>query len=199
MYTIPCHKLLWSLLALIQIILTQAEEYAEIKKVKGKYLPSRSEIKEHMSKYEEHLKAKQEMFSNAKVVPVGKESKRSMAMKQQPPSQRSSQAPPVVSQSLDSGAVTTASKMMRKISSRRPPQQTMEEEDTVSYTADEYEEDDEYDETYRIRREDEKISIPVLQTNSVVTFCADDWVNKLLEIDSIEKTKLTEMDYLLSY
>jgi Co/Zn/Cd efflux system component len=31
-------------------------------------------------------------------------------------------------------------------------------------------------------------SIPVFSINSIVTFCADDWVNKLLEIDMVKHT-----------
>ena len=66
-------------------------------------------------------------------------------------------------------------------------------------TAEEFEDDEEDDDAYAIRRRDEAVTIPVFSTNSIVTFCADDWVNKLLEIESMEKIKLTEMDYLLSY
>ena len=86
----------------------------------------------------------------------------------------------------------------------RPPRPTTNNRDDLADSAEEdnredfYDDEEDEDNTYAIRRRDEAVTIPVFSTNSIVTFCADDWVNKLLEIESLEKIKLTEVDYLLS-
>ena len=185
------------------------EEYEAIKKNKSKCVPLRSDIKEHMARYDEQKNSiAGPKYANVK--------DKDLALKANPKSyakqQRHQQLPPANSDaSLAAGIAlfntsdvpATVPKKMQKLMSVKPvkastPFDRIEDEEAGLDAVEEYEFDED-DETYAIRRQDEMITIPVVNTNSIVTFCADDWVNKLLEIDSIEKTKLTEMDYLLSY
>lgn len=188
----------------------KVEEYEAFKKNKSKCMPLRSEIKEHMSRYDDQKSSNAgPKYSNVK--------DKDLAIKANPKSysKQQRQQPPINSQSADvvsgggiafsnaSSASVEVPKRMQKLMSVKPAKTSTpfdrEDEEEAGLDAVEEYEYDEDDETYAIRRQDEMITIPVVNTNSIVSFCADDWVNKLLEIDSIEKTKLTEMDYLLSY
>mmetsp|Transcript_29971 Transcript_29971/g.41180 ORF Transcript_29971/g.41180 Transcript_29971/m.41180 type:complete len:433 (-) Transcript_29971:267-1565(-) len=189
----------------------KVEEYEAFKKSKAKCVPLRSDIKEHMARYDDQKGGNGgPKYSNVKDKDLANKANPKGYSKQQ----RQQQLPPTNSQSLDAasgGGIAFSNvlspsdavpKQMKKLISVKPVKAStpfVEEYEEASLDAVEEYEDDEEDETYAIRRQDEMITIPVVNTNSIVSFCADDWVNKLLEIDSIEKTKLTEMDYLLSY
>lgn len=161
----------------------QAEEYAELKKFKMRNNPPRGD-----AKHEDGAKWKQEAMKAGKNIKNPSSKVKS-----------SNQSTSVIG---DNGGMEAVAKRMARKASVKPSSQVSQEgsgHGDGEDTAEEFEDDEEDDDAYAIRRRDEAVTIPVFSTNSIVTFCADDWVNKLLEIESMEKIKLTEMDYLLSY
>ena len=181
---------------------SQADEYAEMKRMKNRNNPLRVEIKEHMNKYDEQAtKWKQDaVLQGRAMAPPSSKAMRSsdvavVAAKLKSYNQQQQQ------QLFPGAADGSGGRFIsRKVSNHSDRPSTHNRGDFVDSAEEEdfYDEDEDEDSTYAIRRRDEAVTIPVFSTNSIVTFCADDWVNKLLEIESLEKIKLTEVDYLLS-
>lgn len=188
----------------ILISSSQAEEYAELKKLKIRNNPLRVEIKEHMNKVDEQaMKWKQDAILQGRAVapPSSKAMRNSDVVAVAAKLKSYNQQQQLQQQQFSGASDETGGRFIsRKVSNHSDRPSTHNRGDFPDSIEDEdfYDDEEDEDSTYAIRRRDEAVTIPVFSTNSIVTFCADDWVNKLLEIESLEKIKLTEVDYLLS-